>query len=125
MQEATTMVPGMSISIKWGKLRIFHATIMALGEPKYIRFLFNPDKKLLAVQSCKRKVAESFRVPKYNPENWAFTIKSQPMMQMLWTSCGWDDEKTYRITGTFFGEFDLVEFDLTQAAVISADEFVH
>lgn len=123
MQENGTAVPGISLSKKWGKIRIFHATIVALGEPKYIRFLFNPEKKLLAVQSCERKVAESFRVPKYNPENWEFKISSVPMLQMLWKSCEWETDKSYRISGMVFGKYELVEFDLSQASIISADEY--
>ena len=55
---------------------------MALGEPKYIRFLFNPEKRGLVVQACARKEAECFRVPKYNPENWEFKISSVPKMKV-------------------------------------------
>jgi hypothetical protein len=125
MQENTRPIPGISLSNKWGIVRIFHATIVALGEPKYIRFLFNPEKNRLAVQSCKRKVAESFRVPEYNSEDWDFKINSLSMTQMIWKNCGWDDEQSYRVMGTVYGDYDLVEFDLMQAAAISAEEFEH
>lgn len=99
MQENNMMIPGISLCQKWGKIRIFHSTIVALGEPRYIRFLFNPDKKGLVVQACARKEAECFRVPKYNPENWEFKISSVPMLRMIWNTCNWDKEKTYRLTG--------------------------
>lgn len=69
MQEHNIVIPGISLCQKWGKIRIFHSTIVALGEPKYIRFLFNPEKRGLVVQACAKKEAECFRVPKYNPEN--------------------------------------------------------
>lgn len=72
VQEHNIVIPGISLCQKWGKIRIFHSTIVALGEPKYIRFLFNPEKRGLVVQACARKEAECFRVPKYNPENWEF-----------------------------------------------------
>ena len=62
MQENNMMILGISLCQKWGKIRIFHSTIVALGEPRYIRFLFNPDKKGLVVQACARKEAECFRV---------------------------------------------------------------
>jgi hypothetical protein len=123
MQENTRPTPGISLSSKWRSVRIFHATIVALGEPKYIRFLFNPEKNRLAVQSCKRKAAESFRVPEHNPEDWDFKISSLSMTQMIWKSCGWDGDQNYRIMGTLYEEYDLVEFDLKQAEVISAEEF--
>ena len=100
------MIPGISLCQKWGKIRIFHSTIVALGEPRYIRFLFNPDKKGLVVQACARKEAECFRVPKYNPENWEFKISSVPMLRMIWNTCNWDKEKTYRLTGMCHIEHD-------------------
>ena len=94
MQEHNIVIPGISLCQKWGKIRIFHSTIVALGEPKYIRFLFNPEKRGLVVQACARKDAECFRVPKYNPENWEFKISSVPIRQVRLT---WS-----RFWGVFF-----------------------
>ena len=33
VQEHNIVIPGISLCQKWGKIRIFHSTIMALGEP--------------------------------------------------------------------------------------------
>jgi hypothetical protein len=114
---------GISLSKKWGKIRIFHTTILELGEPKYIRFLFNPEKKLLAVQSCEKKLAESFSVPKYHSENWEFKISSLSMLQMIWKTCEWEEDKTYRILGKPFSEYNLVEFNLGKASKLVFDDF--
>ena len=103
MHEHNIVIPGISLCQKWGKIRIFHSTIVALGEPKYIRFLF--------------------RVPKYNPENWEFKISSVPMLRMIWKTCEWDTEKTYRFTGICHSEYNLVEFDMKQATVLTVEEF--
>lgn len=123
MQENNIAIPGISLCPKWGKIRIFHSTIVALGEPRYIRFLFNLEKKRLAVQACVRKEAECFRVPKYNPENWEFKISSVPMLKMIWKTCDWDMEKTYRLVGIIHPEHNLVEFDMKQAKAQTAEEF--
>ena len=79
--------------------------------------------KKLAVQACARKEAECFCVPKYNPENWEFKISSVPMLRMIWNTCNWDKEKTYRLAGICHMEHNLVEFDMKQATVQAADEF--
>lgn len=55
MSQKTINITGVSLCKKAGKIRIFHSTIKRLGEPKYIRFLFNPEKQLLAVQASDRK----------------------------------------------------------------------
>ena len=58
MSQKTINITGVSLCKKAGKIRIFHSTIKRLGEPKYIRFLFNPEKQLLAVQASDRKDSE-------------------------------------------------------------------
>ena len=67
--------------------------------------------------------AECFRVPKYNPENWEFKISSVSMLRMIWKTCEWDAEKTYRLTGICHSEYNLVEFDMKQATMLTVEEF--
>ena len=125
MQNATATFTGISLckkSGKIGRIRIFHSTIKELGNPKYIRFLFNPAKKSLVVQSCKNKEPECFRVPKYNPENWDFTVHSSLMLKIIWKVCEWEEDKTYRSDGRYYAEYKLVEFDLNQAEIGSCEE---
>lgn len=64
MSQKTINITGVSLCKKAGRIRIFHSTIKRLGEPKYIRFLFNPEKQLFAVQASDRKDSECFYVPK-------------------------------------------------------------
>lgn len=63
MPKTTVNITGVSLCQKKGIIRIFRSTIKELGDPRYIRFLFNPKKRTLAVQSVSRKEAECFRVP--------------------------------------------------------------
>lgn len=90
-----------------------------LGNPKYIRFLFNTDKKALVIQACENKDPENFRVPEYNPENWDFVVHSSPMLKMIWKVCDWEENQTYRSDGVCYKEHRLVEFDLEQAEILS------
>ena len=122
MQEHNIVIPGISLCQKWGKIRIFHSTIVALGEPKYIRFLFNPEKRGLVGQACARKEAECFRVPKYNPKDWDFKICSIQMLRIIWRVCEWNENDTYRIAGTHYPEYNLVEFNLNQARIVQFGE---
>ena len=123
MPKTTVNITGVSLCQKKGIIRIFRSTIKELGDPRYIRFLFNPEKRTLAVQSVSRKEAECFRVPKYNPENWEFKISSVPMLRMIWKTCEGDAEKMYRLTGICHSEYNLVEFDMKQATRLTVEEF--
>lgn len=112
MPKNITNITGVSLCQKTGIIRIFRSTIKELGDPKYIRFLFNPEKRTLAVQATSRKEAECFRVPKYNSKDWDFKICSVQMLRMIWKVCGCNENDTYRAAGTHYPEYDLVEFDL-------------
>ena len=63
----SSSMPGISFQLQSNRVYIFHSTILALDEPKYIRLLFNLEKKHLAVQTCARRMPESFVVPRYEP----------------------------------------------------------
>lgn len=84
--------------------------------------MLNPKTKNLAVQVCKKKKAESFEVPKYEPDNWVFCINSIPMLNIVWKICEWDEQRTYRLSGEVFEKFDFVEFDLAQGIALHEDE---
>lgn len=107
---------------KSGRIRIFHSTIVELENPQYIRFLLNLEKKALAIQSCRKNIPESFRVPQYDPERWDFVVHSISVLRMIWRTCGWEDDKTYRMDGIYYAEHRLEEFDLNQAEIISFDK---
>ena len=87
MSKITANITGVSLCPKIGTIRIFRSTIKELSDPKYNCFLFNPEKRTLAVQSAKRKEAECFRVPEYNPRDWDFKICSIQMQRMIWKVC--------------------------------------
>ncbi len=94
MPKTTVNITGVSLCQKKGIIRIFRSTIKELGDPRYIRFLFNPEKRTLAVQSVSRKEAECFRVPKYNPKDWDFKICSIQMLRIIWRVCEWNENDT-------------------------------
>ncbi len=72
---------GLSFNIRRGRMLIYHSTIRAMGEPEYIRFLFNNRDKKIAVQRCEAIDRDSFRVPKVVPgERFQFDITSSPFL---------------------------------------------
>lgn len=117
MQEkySDTVTPGISFSKKRGEILVFRSTIQALAEPGYIRFLMNMGKGCLAVQACYKKTLDCFKVPEYDPKDWAFRIYSDVMNRMLWKRCGWSSDCTYRVSGIYYPEHHIVEFDLAAA----------
>ena len=116
---------GMSFSIMRGRLLIYHATIRALGDPDYIRFLYNDGKKRVAIQCCEQIDRDGFRVPKVTEgERFSFVINSSPFLSVIYKKCGWDIEQTYNVLGTSYPEYRLVEFRLDDAKKIAPGQFV-
>ena len=112
------VAPGISFGLKWSKIMIFHKTIIALNNPKYIYFMLNLEKKQLAVVASDRKTRESFKVPRHLNEEefeWCFKISSQPLISHIYECCEWDSTKTYRIDGVVHPDQRLVEFNLKTA----------
>ena len=70
----------------------------------------------------KERKRKCFRVPEYNPKDWDFKICSIQMQRMIWKVCDWSENATYRIAGTHYPEYNLVEFDLKQAVVVQVGE---
>ena len=116
---------GLSFSIRRGRLLIYYATIRALGNPDYIRFLFNSRDKKIAIQCCDPIDRDSFRVNKYQEGmKYQFEITSSPFLSVIYKTCHWDADQTYLCYGKEYPENRLVEYKLEDATVIAADQFV-
>ena len=115
---------GVSFSLRRGRLLIYHATIKALGDPGYIRFLVNSKERHLAVQCCEEIDKNHFRVSKWTEgERNRFEITSITFISILYKMCQWDQEKTYMVYGTPHPKYRLVDFDLSTAREIRPDQF--
>lgn len=116
---------GMSFSIERGRLLVYHATILELGEPGYVRFLYNDGKRRLAIQCCEKIDKEGFRVPKVAAGGlFQFEISAEPLLSVIYKKCDWDPGKAYTVFGTSYPEHRLVEFRFDDAVMISADQFI-
>ena len=116
---------GMSFSIRRGRLLIHYATIKAIGEPDYIRFLINKRYKKIAIQSCEEIDSDHFRVPKHDGEqDYRFEISSIQFVSVLFRICNLDNDKTYVVYGTLHPKHRLVEFELDQAKEIRPEQFL-
>ena len=123
MSENTKL--GMSFSITRGRILIHHATIIELGNPGYIRFLYNDDKRRVAVQCCEKIDKEGFHVPRVDQgERFQFEISGSPFLSVIYKKCGWDIEQCYTVFGRYNPEVRLVEFKLDDAKKIAAGQFI-
>ena len=116
-KNSSEYVPGISFSLKWGKIHIYRSSLYCMENPKFIRMLFDPDNKHFALQACGR-IKGSIRVPERIGEDWEFRLNSIGLLRMIWDVCDWNDEDTYQVRGKYYTENKLAEFDLMNAARI-------
>ena len=116
---------GMSFSIARGRLLIYHATIKELGEPEYIRFLYDDGRRRVAVQCCEKIDRDAFRVPGVEPgERFQFELNGSPFLTVIYKKCKWDIDQTYSVFGVSYPEHRLVEFKLDDARKIADNQFI-
>ena len=115
---------GLSLSTRRDRIIIHHATILALGEPEYIRFLINQRDRKVAVQCCEQIDRNHILVPEAESgKEYRFEISSTCLISVVYKICGWDQGKTYVVYGKAHPKHRLVEFDLDTAQIIAADQF--
>ena len=99
--------PGISFNLGSGRIALYRATLEIMGYPEFYRFLFNPEKKMLAIQRCgiiKRETCD---------------VSSKDLVRLLYRSCRWDPDMTYRIPGVGYPGSFAVSFDLNEAYEIN------
>ncbi|MBP3199293.1 MAG: hypothetical protein J6N21_20170 [Butyrivibrio sp.] len=116
-------VSRLSFSLKRRRVLIHRSTLRALGLPQNIRFLLNKKKVRVAVQCCEAIDRDIFSVPDLKPSE-TFEISSINFLKIIYGLAKWDEERTYRVSGTLYKANRLIEFDLMDAETISDDDFV-
>lgn len=123
MTEEQNVLPGIDFSRKRASVFIHQSTVHALGHPRYVRILCNEKRKRLAVQVCAVKESGAIKVPNGRGKPRPFLLSSLLVQVQIWNICGWDRNGNYRIIGVVHPKQELVEFDLTKAALISDEMF--
>ena len=108
-----------TLHCKRNRIRIFKDVVLAMGDPKYVRLLVNPEKKLLCVQACTKAEIRSFKVPDKNTtkdDRYFFEINSKELIDKIRMCVPHFDEKgTYTVFGQQVPEERLALFDLSAA----------
>lgn len=73
--------PGISFSIRSGRITIFKTTLMAMGYPEFFRFRFNPEEMYFGLESCGIDDGGAHRLPEeMTREN--YEIKSMGLVRL-------------------------------------------
>lgn len=117
MDNAANLQTQVSIDFKKHRFRIHKESLRLIGDPKYIQFLVNVNKSQVAIRGIDSDSRES-HAHKVNrtilATDFSFEIYSQSFTEKLRTAFdGFDEQCTYRLTGTVFPRERAVVFSIT------------
>lgn len=110
---------------KSGCIRVFKASVRAIGLPKFIRFRINKDATLLIVEPFDRLTLTSFRVPKnLEEDDGNMEVYSKGLIRGLIQRLGWINGRSYRVPGKVLPKQSMILFDLSEAKEIYNEAYV-
>ena len=107
-----------SFNYRADTVRIYKDTIKALGNPKYVRFMINPDYKRLYIQGSDTRDKNTLPVPEKG-DRYCFVLHGRYFIRKISLLAGWSLDNSYVVNGTFLAEFNLVQYDLEDAMLIN------
>lgn len=103
-----------ALDIRQNRIRIHKTVMQSLGFPKYIQLLVNPNKKHIAIRGVDVAVPGD-QTERIKPQELmagdCYELHSKSLLWKLFRFVGSPDPSyTYRLTGNFVSEFNLVVF---------------
>ena len=105
MSSKTGMVANLTLDMKRNRIRIYRATLRALGDPAYIQFLINPEELYIAILGSEIPLsggtANRVKIPNSRLDGkLSVEVYSAALLDGIYSIFGvLDREYNYRLTG--------------------------
>ena len=105
MSSKTEMVANLTLDMKRNRIRIYRATLRALGDPAYIQFLINPEELYIAILGSEIPLsggtANRVKIPNSRLDGkLSVEFYSAALLDGIYSIFGvLDREYNYRLTG--------------------------
>lgn len=113
-----------AILLDWKKsrIRIYKETIYQIGKPNNICLLVNPKNMTIAIQAVPYAVGITHKIDWEKLKSArSIELYSKAFLSRLFNlKMGWDTEHSYRIYGKVNHQFNVAEFNITDA--VSLDD---
>ena len=117
------IAPAIRFSLGDYRLIINAAVLACLGNPAYLQFLFEDERKLLAISGSVEKINNSYKVPDrtYQKVDDDCRICRLALTEAFRRRMNWDKKDNYRIVGEYSPDIGMVVFDLNRAVKTNKD----
>lgn len=113
-----------SIDPKKNRIRVFKKTLRALGMPKYIQILVNPDTSVIAIQCMDTRPLHQYHRIKWKELETRrnYEVYSSFLVDKLKEVCvDWSRHEAYRVIGRYYSTSRVAAFDLKNAVPFSGE----
>ena len=99
---------------------VFSKTILDIGKPRYIRFMFKPDGKSMIVEAYDKMGFYSHRITRSSKNvRWGYEMRNAAICRLLANKLSWENGKSYRIPGKTYPHQKIAVYDLTASELIN------
>jgi hypothetical protein len=109
--------PAILIDQKKDRIRIYKSTLHAIGDPKYILLLVNPEDRTIVILRSDRDDQRAFRLPQARFGDYqCVELYSKALIQNLRGMCDdWIDDYSYRIYGDVVKNEGIAQFCISES----------
>lgn len=120
MKNNTNVPPAIRFSLREYRLNFNWALLETLDNPRYLQFMFEDRRKLLAISGSFEQKKHSFAVPErtYRTANEECYLSRMPLTEAFRHRMGWNEKNSYRVIGDYIAHLEIVVFDLTRAKIV-------
>jgi len=99
-------------------------TLRELGNPPYLKILWNKDEAVLFLKAETKKSRDALRVPDYFYANTdhKYRFGRAKFTEAIRVRMGWDVDATYRVKGEVFKEHAIARFVMAEAEYLGTGE---
>jgi len=106
-----------SFDLKRYRIYIHRKMLAYFNNPPYIEFLYEEERKILAIVGRTEKTPNSYAISKrfYTDKSVDCVISRKAFAEALRLRLGWEENELYKCEGSYSPEVGMVVFELTQA----------
>ena len=122
----TDVAPALRFALREYRLYINLGLLASLGNPLYLEFLFDGDRKRLVISGSMKRSKYSYEIPKriYRDADDECYISRMTLTEAFRVRMDWDRRENYRVTGQYVEHIGMALFDLTRAVIVGKEDAI-
>lgn len=111
-----------SINYKTGKIQVYKKAIDAIGQPRFVQFLIDPDTKKLYMRGTDRRENNCLVIPPESARKKnGYVLHGKYFIRKFSALAGWSLDRPHILVGVIMPSQNAVVFDLAKAVAVEKE----